>query len=42
MRRGGNLNNNVVIWRLGASDSLELPPLAVSSMMKTAPIAGKT
>ena len=30
------------MWRLGASDILELPLLAAISKMETAPMAGKT
>ena len=36
------LNNFVALWRLGAQDILELPLLAASSKMETAPMAGKT
>ena len=36
------LNTFVTPWRLGVRDILELPLLAASSKMETAPIAGKT
>ena len=36
------VNNFVALWRLGARDILELPLLAASSKMETAPMAGKT
>ena len=35
------LNNIVALWRLGARNILELPLLAASSKMETAPMAGK-
>ena len=35
-------NNWVNMWRLGAWDVLELPLLAASSNMETAPMTGKT
>ena len=36
-----SLNNIVALWRLGARNILELPLLAASSKMETAPMAGK-
>ena len=36
------VNNIVALWRLGARNILELPLLAASSKMETAPMAGKT
>ena len=38
----GWINNFVALWRLGAWDILELPLLAASSKMETAPMGGKT
>ena len=35
------INNIVALWRLGARNILELPLLAASSKMETAPMAGK-
>ena len=36
------VNNFIAMWRWGAQDILELPLLAASSKMETAPMAGKT
>ena len=36
------INNFVALWRLGPRDILELPLLAASSKMETAPMPGKT